>query len=471
MGKYNRPTKPKKEVINASVTTPVKSLQQQAAEVAQEVQAKVNAPRVAAKKKALKKETKNLKKFAKTLKASDKPITSKTVKKAKKTIEQLPAPIKTTSMIIPRRGKVQQASTIIKNKVEEGTIGQDLGDRFPTWSFAGVWNQSFNDEERPTEPRSHLWASELGKAPVDVFLSLKGVQPTNPPNERSKRKFEAGDVWEWIVELVLRRAGILVDKQVYVKKAIPGMLEVTGRLDHLAGGKPDWEKAQKELKELYLPPFIQVRAENIVKDLAAKFPKGLKNIILEVKSTSSFMFEVYEKKNRGSENHEMQIWHYLNGKDIDEGQIPYICRDDARIHTIPVWLDDKRIEKMYTDRVANITAHWKADEQPELEKPIVFDEMLLKFSKNWRIEYSQYLTMLYGYKTPGEYSDQFAPMASRFNRVIKRIANGDNMTKNNLEAIEEMKQYYPDFEKHIDEIKKHKEELLAEEENGTVPAE
>ena len=433
MGKYNRASRARKlgkltAKLEATTTTP--ELKNQIAEVAAE------------KKKELVQQAKDkgLHKMAKKL------------EKIKTPKVQKPTPVK----------------EILEQKKESKTVGDDLPTeaRYPTWTFAGIWNQSFNDEERPTEPRSHLWASELGKAPIDIFLALKGTKPTNPPNERSRRKFEAGDVWEWIVELVLRRAGILVDKQVYVKKCLPGMLEVTGRLDHLAGGCPDWEKAQHELKELYLPPFIQVRAMNIINNLSAKFPKGLKNIILEVKSTSAFMFEVYSKKNRGSENHEMQIWHYLNGKDMDEGQIPYIYRDDARIHTIPVWLDDKVIERAYTERVATITAHWKADEKPEVEKPIIFDDMLLKFTKNWRIEYSQYLSMLYGYRTPSEYAERYKPMVGRFNRVIKRIAEGSTMTKNNLEAIEEMKVHYPDFEKHIDEIKKHKEEIIAEDENG-----
>lgn len=341
--------------------------------------------------------------------------------------------------------------------------------RFMSWSVEGVWNQSIGRPDRPIEPRSHLYASELGKAPVDLFLALKGVQPSNPPNMRSTRKFEAGDIWEWILELVLRRAGLLVSSQKHIMRCYPGLLEVTGRLDKIAGGKPDWEKAKYEIENEFLPEFIKVKAESIITDLSKKFPLGVKEIVVEIKSCSSFMFEVYDRLKMPSDNHELQAWHYL--KDHDEAHVFYVCRDDVRVLELPVYADDRRIEGMYKSHIEKITKYWKSGKQPELEKPIIFDPMLFKFKDNWKIKYSNYLTMLYGYKNQKEYEDQFRPMSARFNRVITRIAEGKEMTANNKEAIKEMKIHYPNFEKHIPEIKKHKEEILAEPdviENGTI---
>lgn len=340
--------------------------------------------------------------------------------------------------------------------------------RYMAWSIEGLWNQSIGRKDRPIEPRSHLYASELGKAPIDLFLSLKGVQPSNPPNARSTRKFEAGDIWEWILELVLRRAGLLISSQDHIKRCYPGMLEVTGRLDKLAGGKPDWEKAKHEIEIDFLPDFIKSKAETIITELGKTYGLGLKEIVVEIKSSSSFMFDVYERSGRASDNHELQAWHYL--KNHDEAHIFYVCRDDVRVLELPVFSDDARIEAMYKNHIETITGYWKADQQPPLEKEIAFDSLLLKFKDNWRIKYSNYLTMLYGYQNQREYEDRFRPMAARFNRVIRRIAEGKTMTKNNLDALKEAKVYYPEFEKHIDEIKKHKEEILAEPEvieNGT----
>ena len=83
-----------------------------------------------------------------------------------------------------------------------------------TWGLSEVWNKSLEEQEqRPLSFRDHLWASELGKAPVDLWLKLRAVPPTNPPNPRSLRKFEAGNVFEWIVSLILKRAGILKESQ------------------------------------------------------------------------------------------------------------------------------------------------------------------------------------------------------------------------------------------------------------------
>src|SRR5258708_20285530 len=98
------------------------------------------------------------------------------------------------------------------------------------WGLATAWNASLIDtEERELKVRDNLWASELGKAPIDVWLKMHGTKPTNPPNARSLRKFEAGNVFEWIVSLILKRAGILRESQKWSSFQYPGLLKVTGK--------------------------------------------------------------------------------------------------------------------------------------------------------------------------------------------------------------------------------------------------
>jgi hypothetical protein len=164
------------------------------------------------------------------------------------------------------------------------------------WSIYKIWNNSLLErEERPVEPRERLWASELGKSVVDNYLKLKGEKPTNPPNARSLRKFEAGNIWEWIVELILKRAGILQDAQRWTMYQYPGLLPVSGRLDFTAGGKPDYEKAKRELDGLMLPNVFLKAGKAIVEYLIKEFPDGLETKVIEVKSVSSFMFDNFEK--------------------------------------------------------------------------------------------------------------------------------------------------------------------------------
>ena len=134
-----------------------------------------------------------------------------------------------------------------------------------SWGLAEVWNKSLEKMEvRDPEPRSHLWASELGKAPIDLYLKLKGVKPSNPPNARSMRKFEAGNVFEWIVSLILKRAGVLKEQQHWCSHQYPGLMKVTGKADFIAGGTPDYVKWKKELEILELPNVFVRATENLI---------------------------------------------------------------------------------------------------------------------------------------------------------------------------------------------------------------
>src|SRR6185295_14623479 len=123
--------------------------------------------------------------------------------------------------------------------------------------FAGVWNQSLTvRQERPLVPRDYVWASEIGGSMIDRYLKMQGVQPSNAPNLRSLRKFQAGDIWEWLCALVLKRAGILIEAQTKLSYQYPGLLRVSGKLDFLAGGQPDWGKARREMSSLGLPEML-----------------------------------------------------------------------------------------------------------------------------------------------------------------------------------------------------------------------
>ena len=309
------------------------------------------------------------------------------------------------------------------------------------WSFYQIWNDSLlSDGEKPLTPRNHIWASELGGALVDRWLKMKAVPPTNPPNARSKRKFEAGNIWETIVGYVLSRAGILISKQKWLAYQYPDLLEVTGKLDYTAGGKPDYDKASSIIQHDFnwLPEFVTNATKNIVLGLKEQFPDGLPEIILEIKSCSSFMFERYETLNTASINHQLQEFHYLKASNMHEGHITYICKDDARIIEIPVF-NPSPLEDVYKADIERLTMYFLEDNQPPPEQVIVFDEFN-KFSANWKVAYSQYLTYLYGFKDQFEFDSQYKPLAERWNRVLGRIKEGKEMTDNNLKALDEMRE-------------------------------
>jgi len=306
------------------------------------------------------------------------------------------------------------------------------------WSFYQIWNQSLEEgkKERTLEPRQKIWASELGGCYVDRYLKMTAVKPSNPPNPRSMRKFEAGNIWESIVGYVLLRAGILQKRQEWIQYQYPTLFPVSGKLDFIAGGKPNYDKAVSVIRTEFdwLPEFISRASCNIVQALVEKYPDGLDNIILEIKSCSSFMFEKYEKRNEPQLQHKLQLFHYLKCKNMPEGHIVYVSKDDARLMEFGV-MNPSPVEEEYRKDIETMTNYVLREEQPPLERPLVFDE---DFSANWKVGYSNYLTHLYGLKTQKDFDDMYKPMAERWNRVLKRIKEGKEMTANNLEAVKEM---------------------------------
>lgn len=316
------------------------------------------------------------------------------------------------------------------------------------WKFDYIWNSTFEGiEDKPYEPRQHMWASELYKPDIDIWLRMKGEQPTNQPNYRSKRKFEAGNTWEWIIELILRRTGLYESTQDRVEFEKDGHIKVTGKIDFIAGGKIN----EKHIEIENLPDIYRRVSEDIIEQLSNQYPDGLPKQILEIKSTSSFAFDRIEATGKALQGHALQLFHYVYNTGMP-GMIVYVCRDDCRIICIEISKDDEKLEKAYFAKLKRIYDYYHNDEQPPIEPLIVWEDG--KFSKNFGVEYSGYLTKLYTspltekpYKEPIDYYEEIGPLVTKWNRVVKRIAEGKDMTDKNNEIIEEAKSYGFDLEK------------------------
>lgn len=300
-------------------------------------------------------------------------------------------------------------------------------------SLASVWNASVaSREDRPVEPRQRIWASELGKGIHDVILKLRGEVPSNPPNARSIRKFEAGNMFEWIVRLVLMRSGILQESQTRLTHQYDGLLEVSGKLDFLAGGVPKYDIALDGIKDLMMPEFLERSMVQVNEYLKEKCPGGFSSDILEVKSVSAYMFESLEKTRNATRNHRMQLFHYLKAMDKQSGKVIYICRDDLRMMEVEVFNSPEN-EEEYRSFIEEVTRIYNSGEMPMPEAKIVYDTDIEKFAKNWNVAYSDYLTKVYGYKDQKEFDDIHVPIVSRWNRVLMR-ARKANARKNWLES-------------------------------------
>ena len=313
-----------------------------------------------------------------------------------------------------------------------------------TWKMASVWNAALEERhDRPMTPRAKLWASELGRPPVDLYLKLKGVAYTNPPNARALRKFEAGNVYEWIVSLALKRAGILKDAQKWSEFQYQGLLPVSGKADFIAGGVVDYEKATEFiefLKRAEIPDVFLRCFDRVILYLKETYPNGLEEMPLEVKSISAYAMDVLEKTQTTNPMHRRQTFHYLKAMNYKKANIIYICRDDLRMMEFAV-LNPSHVEDEYKKSIEVISKYYYSEQQPPIEKLIIFDEEYGKFSKNLGVEWSPYLKMLYGFEEPRQYSEIYGKMAPNWNRVIRRVKDGKKITEKNeliLKEINEM---------------------------------
>ena len=100
---------------------------------------------------------------------------------------------------------------------------------------------------------------------------------------------------------------------------------------------------------------------------------------------------------------------------------------------------NERLEKLYREDIEKISKYMESGDTPDKEKLIEFDESVGKFSTNWEISYSPYLTHLYQFKDQAEYENLYKPKVDRWNRVLVRIAQEKKMTKKNEDVISEMK--------------------------------
>lgn len=323
------------------------------------------------------------------------------------------------------------------------------------WKFASIWNDSLvSYAERPIKPRDYIYASELGFPFIDRYLKMLGTKPTNPPNNRSLRKFQAGSIWEAIVGFVLVRAGIMKKRQVTANVQIADYLPVHGRLDYIAGGKVDWEKAEREIHLIeplldMFPEFLRYACTEIMERLRVQYTNEFLEKILEFKSCSSFVFERNRRSNTANAHHVLQNFHYLIGEEFDFGAVTYISRDDCRLLEFPVYSTMIEVRQKYEADIKAMTDFYVHKELPPKEPEIIFDDGACKFNKNWKVEYSYYLTKIYKYKTPADYRMKYEGLCRSFNYTMKRCVDGVKLTEKNKEAVRVAKKIFPRWDDYV----------------------
>src|ERR1035437_3273875 len=269
-----------------------------------------------------------------------------------------------------------------------------------SWTLKGILDKALEKRrERITEPRDRIWASDLGKAYVDRYLNMTGVEPSNGPNKRTLVKFDMGSFFEKYLLDLLKKAGILQATQEYLTYQYPNLLQVTGRLDSLAGGKVNYKQARAYIKEWSeltgetvdevtsrVPRWLEI-SNNLIDSMQEIFgDKELKTTIIELKTCSGYMMNVYEKINKPSLQHVLQLYHYLKVKKFKEGHLFYFSRDDGRTLDFPILQPSVTYEDLYKRDIETMTNYYKGGVQPPIESQVLFNSDLGKFQKNWKVE-------------------------------------------------------------------------------------
>lgn len=334
-----------------------------------------------------------------------------------------------------------------------------------TWYLGKIWDSAFDKAPEPIKEREYLYASEVGSSFIEVFYKMRGVQPSNYPTSVARMKMEAGKVWEGIVRMVYDRAGMLKASQDKIDFSLPSLLSVHGRLDFLVGGIVDLNQAAEAtimLKMLWerisMPEIYIDIANNVLAGIQSMSDNGvvtdLELLVNEVKSVSKYVWDLIESTGQPSAYHKFQVFHYSYGLNKPKGRVTYINRDDCRIKEVDVPTSEENFNS-YKDWIAQMTDYWVTQKEPERESLIAFNPKTFRFSKRtMEIEWSRYLTLIYGFVSPQEYRDFVEKPIGSFNRVFARCVDpSKKMTPGNLEVIKEAKKILPNWDDYVDKAK------------------
>jgi len=282
------------------------------------------------------------------------------------------------------------------------------------WSLAQIWNEAAIKENKPLVERDYIYASEIGMPFYDRYLKMKAVPYTNPPNNRSLRKFLAGNIWEFVTKHILVACGVMKHEEIKID-ATPydKLLSVHGRCDFIAGGFIDADESMARLNEMNLPDYLFVVGKKIIEALQGQ---ELKKKILELKAVSTFAMDKVERMGEAMPNHTMQGYHYEKNGGIP-ADVAYICKDDCRMAQFSIVAEHS--EPLYRGDIEKMTHYFKKKKEPPKDPLIKFDDVFGKFSKNLGVEYSPYLSH-YGFATPDDYREG-VKHCDKWNRALNRF--------------------------------------------------
>jgi len=319
------------------------------------------------------------------------------------------------------------------------------------WSVQGIWNEELilSRENRKLEPRDHIWASELGKSHYERYLKMNAIAPDFDYDERTLRKFEAGNFFERIIGFVLMSSGLLkYDNRWYQIPADDKHLAISVKPDFIAGGQPNWERVEQEIgnNSLFnLMPNLARISRKLVRTLSDKYPNGLQDLVYEIKSVNSQVF--WAKKDYLSQaypHHQLQCFAEMKATNLPEGRILYISKDDLTVAEFSLSLRDGDLSEKYEEDVAKMTEHIQKGVEPPKPESIIFDpQRKLKFQylkerrvikgcyvENWEVSWSNYISRITGIQG----KTQSEVVAKWKNKIARELKEKNEVLKNQFKV-------------------------------------
>lgn len=242
------------------------------------------------------------------------------------------------------------------------------------WRLEDVWNDALIVAQRETKPRDYIYASEIGKNYWERYQKMMGVEPTNKFDARVLRKFAAGDLFEEVVGMILKKCGILIAEQQRVElPATDKHLRVSGRIDFHAGGVSNWDEARARVDSEDYPDALKNICYKIIDKFKIEYPNGLDEKVIEVKSVNSMLF--WAKKDYLLEAypwHEYQLLTYLIAMK-KEGKIFYISKDDLTVKECEL-KETPELRQAYYKDLEEMSHYYRTKTEPPKPDPIIFDK-------------------------------------------------------------------------------------------------
>ena len=132
-------------------------------------------------------------------------------------------------------------------------------------------------------------------------------------------------------------------------------------------------------------------------------------------------------------HHELQCYGYLRANNLEEGRILYISKDDLMVAELPIFLEDKELEKRFNEDREKMSHFILSKEEPPKPENIIFDprkKLRFQWKKekhilegcydyNWQVQRSQYFTLLTGLKTADRWKAKHSKELSKKNAELK----------------------------------------------------